>query len=420
MELPAFFSFFQSTLTYAGEHALEELPGIFRTLGISRPLLLSDRGVEEAGLTELILSVLSARGKIVPGAQYFDIPEDSDTETAETLAAIFESNRCDSLLAVGGGSVIDTAKGVNILVSDQSKELSSYAGTDAVKGPFMPLIAVPTTSGSGSEAAPTAVIKDTKSGKKHTYCSPEFIPDAAVLDPRMTLTLPAYMSAASGMEALSQCVEAYIGLAKNPFSDTAAQQAIRLIIRYLPRVLETPYNRSARLQMSIAAHLAGRAFANSMGGLVDTIGHAAGALCRIPHGICRGILLPYSLRYNQHRAAERIGELLLPTAGEETYHRTLPADRPDKMIEQLSAFSKTINQLTGGALPLRFRDILTSGGTPVMSPHHLPVIADHAMEDPSQFYSPEAVSRDELIHVLLAAYWGYPLDTDLVKKGHQK
>ncbi len=414
-----FFSFTSPQKTIAGYSALEQLPVLLESLGLSRPLLITDRGVRNAGLVELTASVMKSKTGISFAAEFDEVPTDSDIETIREIAPLYHSCSCDCIIAVGGGSVIDTAKGVNLLVSGEADDLHAFLGADIISGQLKPLIAVPTTSGTGSEATIVAVIKDTKRKRKLAFTSSSLVPTAAVLDPRMTLTLPGHITAATGMDALTHAMEAYIGLAKNPYSDSCSLRAVELIAQYLPGVMKEPHDREARLQMSIASHLAGIAFSNSMVTMVHTIGHCIGAVCKIPHGVCMSILLPYGLAYNMHRSNTQIGELLLPLAGPELYRATAPENRAEQVLASLREFQLSIHELSGKAHPLRFRDILGEDGSPLMTPEHIPVIAREAAGDPAQFYNPEEISENEISHVISAAYWGFNLDRDLVKKGHQ-
>ncbi len=427
MRLPKYFHYAGTQRTIAGHGALRKLPGIMASLGSSRPLLVTDRGVQEAGLTELVLSVLGAskpsgnqENAITVSAVFSDVPADSDTHAVARGAAMFREGNCDSIVAVGGGSVMDTAKGIRMVSTLGGDDLSAYSGAGRLQETLIPLYAVPTTSGSGSEATQVAVIKDHDTGRKISYTSPYLIPDAAVLDPLMTVTLPPLMTAATGMDALTHAIEAFISLAKNPLSDSASLQAVELAARNLPQVIINPHDEESRLQMAVASHLAGAAFSNSMVSIVHTLGHCAGSVCGIPHGICMGILLSYGLEYNLHMIRSEISLLLLPLRGKAEYMETKPSKRPEAVIASIRGLAGHLHELTARQYPLRFRDVQRTDGSLVMEPQHIPVIARLALGDPSQFYNPEQVDYHDMVRVLEAAYWGYALDQGLVKKGHQK
>ncbi len=415
-----FYRFTSPLLTVAGHDALEELPGLLRSLDMLHPLILTDPGVRRAGLMDMVSAILKSQEDIIGDTWFDQIPPDSDTDIIAQAAQVYREKGCTGLLAVGGGSVIDTTKGVRILVSLGGEHLRDYQGADTISSQLVPMAAVPTTSGTGSEATLVAVIKDARNKRKLAFTSPSLIPSAAILDSRMTLTLPPAITAATGMDALAHAVEAYTGLGRNPISDSYALKAIELIVSTLPEVIEHPDNQEARLQMAVASHLAGSAFSNSMVGIVHTLGHCVGARCGIPHGICMSILLPYGMTYNLHRCRERFGKLLQVLSGKSVYLETSEDKRPEGAVAAVKALASRLHMLTDGAHPLRLRDILDRSGHPIMKPQHIPVIASDALGDPSHLYNPEEVSLDELISVLRAAYWGYPLDKDLVKLGHQK
>ena len=277
---PGYYEYCCRVNVVAGHAVLEKIPTILDRLQASRPMIVTDRGVAGAGLIDLVTSALGDKVQI--GGLQDDVPPDSSLAAVQRIADAYRQNACDALIAVGGGSVMDTAKASNILVSENSDDLMAFCGSGTLKRALNPLITVPTTSGTGSEATLAAVIKDEKRHQKLTIGSPFLVPDAAVLDSRMTLSLPPAITAATAMDALTHAVEAYTCLAKNPLSDTGALAAIRKISRHLPKVMETPHDRQGRLELALAATMAGMAFSNSLVGMVHTIGHAIGAVCGVP------------------------------------------------------------------------------------------------------------------------------------------
>lgn len=417
---PDFFHFTHGVKTVAGMNALDELPQLMEFHGIRKPLVITDTGVMEAGLLDILRSRIASEmenDSLVTASQ---VPPDSDVTVVSEIGDLFRSSQCDGIIALGGGSVIDTAKGVNILISNDGDDLTAYSGAGKLQNPLGPLIVIPTTSGTGSEATQAAVIRDPESKRKLLFTSEYILPDAAVLDPHMSLSLPLSMTAYTAMDALSHAVEAYTGLAKNPLSDTSAARAINLITKNLPVVLRDPENSEARLQLAIASNLAGTAFSNSMVGIVHTIGHSVGAVCGVPHGVCMSIILPYGMAYNSHKTEQWLKELLLPLAGTEIYHNTRDEDRSEAAITAVNMLNKNLNSLTEGKHPLRFRDVYTREGKLAVRPEHLPVIAMEASGDGSQFYNQEEITEEDILFVLQAAYWGYPLDRKRIQKGHQR
>ncbi|HET8707893.1 MAG TPA: iron-containing alcohol dehydrogenase [Pseudomonadales bacterium] len=329
-----YFEFFCPVKTIAGHMALEHIPFELKMLGASKALIITDRGVRGAGLLEHLFAVMN--GTDVEIVEVYDqVPPDSSTQIVTEIAKLYRDKKADSIIAVGGGSVIDTSKGVNILVSEGGDSLTKYSGAGVLKRPLKPLFVIPTTAGTGSEVTMVAVISDHNTGAKLPFSSYFLLPNAAVLDPRMTLTLPPSITAATGMDAMTHAIEAYTCLAKNPLSDAYAASAIKKISENILEVINNPSNANARLEMALAATMAGIAFSNSMVGMVHALGHALGALCHVPHGICMNVFLPHALEYNMSKTGDAIGELLLPLAGAEVYASTPKEKRAGKVIEKI-------------------------------------------------------------------------------------
>ncbi|MCK5894139.1 MAG: iron-containing alcohol dehydrogenase [Endozoicomonadaceae bacterium] len=338
--------FFSPVKIIAGQKALEHIPYELTSFGASRPLIITDTGIVHAGLVEPVKQTLLI-SNISVSAIYSDVPPDSSTTLVRRIATIYRETNADAIIAIGGGSVIDTSKGVNILVSEGGDDLLVYSGLGALTKRLKPLFILPTTAGTGSEATRFAVIKDSTNGRKVAFGSAFLLPDVAVLDPRMTLTLPSYITAATAMDALTHSVEAYIGIAKNPLSDAYAVAAIKAICENLCIVLASPDNAYARLKLAEAATMAGIAFSNSMVGLVHAIGHSIGAITHLPHGVCMSMMLPHVLKYNLPLSGDAIGELLLPLAGPDTYSSTPAKQRANAAITAIHSLRDELHDKTG-------------------------------------------------------------------------
>jgi alcohol dehydrogenase len=384
-------------------------------LGAQRPLIVTDRGVSDAGLVDVLTAAIGPR--ITIGGIEDSVPVDSSIKTVADLAVTYRRQACDALIAVGGGSVLDTAKGINILVSEDSDDLKAFSGSGTVKRPLRPLLAVPTTSGTGSETTLVAVIKDEKRHRKMAYASPFLIPDAAVLDSRMTLTLPPVITAATGMDALTHAVEAYTCLAKNPLSDVGALRAIKLISRYLPQVMDAPENKEGRLALALAATLAGMAFGNSMVGMVHNIGHALGGVCGVPHGQCMAMLLPYGLEYNLHKNGHLTAEILAYLADEEIYARTPREARADAVIQLIREFNENLHQACNGRHPRFLSEVRNPQGEAVISADALPRVVRAALDDAAILFNPEDLDYEDYLMVLEHAWDGRSLDRSRVRRG---
>ena len=217
-----------------------------------------------------------------------------------------------------------------------------------------PLIAVPTTAGTGSEVTGVAVIKDTERDVKMAFVSFDLAPDVAVLDPRMTLGLPARITASTAMDALVHSIEAASGRQRNPLSDAYAHASIALIRGHLPAVLGDGRDRQGRLALANAALMAGIAFSNSMVGAVHAIGHACGAIAHVAHGDAMAILLPHCMRFNLDVCGPVYAELLLPLAGPETYAATPAEKRASAAIGAVEVLMETGARV---GLPRRLSDV---------------------------------------------------------------
>jgi len=419
VSFPSYYEFACQTKVFAGGAVLEQMPAVFCNLRIENPLFLTDKGVIEAGLLKIVREALFAKSGAT-GREltiFDDIPADSDLSVVKKIAQIHEAQRCDAIVAIGGGSVLDTAKGVNLLVSEHAEDLLTLKGAGKIRCRLQPLIAVPTTSGTGSEVTAAAVIKDKENFAKCLFTSVFLQPDVAFLDSRMTLTLPSAITAATAMDALTHAMESYYCLQKNPLSDSCALLAVRLISQNLLKVMGNPQDEAARLSLAIASCLAGMAFSNAMVGMVHTLGHAFGALYGIPHGVCMAILLPYGLEYNMHKSHHLISQLLLPLGGFEEYQKTPLAEHGERVVRAVRDLNAALNKATNGKHPLCFKDIRDRGGHSLVKQEGLSKVARLAQNDGSIFMNPEELDFDDLLMVATSAFEGVPLALDRIKKG---
>lgn len=415
MILPEFYDFCSRAKIVSGENALEKIPALLAGLDAGRPLIITDPGVQNAGLVDVVKQAMAPGLESAP--VYSDVPVDSDYHVVDKIAGVYRENQCDAIIAVGGGSVIDTAKGVNIVVSLGGKTLLDYQGAGAVRKKLNPLVILPTTAGTGSEMTLVAVIADPERREKMPFISYFLLPDLAVLDARLTRTLPDFITAATAMDALSHACEAWYCMEKNPLSDTLAFQAIDLISQNLLYVIKNPEDTQARLALANASTLAGAAFSNSMVGMVHNLGHSTGAVCHVPHGNCMAALLPYGLEYNLHRRGEIIGQLLLPLAGPETYAATPRHQRAEKAIALIRQLNQDLHDAIGGRHPRFLSEIRDRDGRRLVEKNMLPEIAEKALSDGARVPNPEELLADDAQMVLEYAWEGTPLDRTKIKTG---
>ncbi|MCD8153132.1 MAG: iron-containing alcohol dehydrogenase [Clostridiales bacterium] len=393
-----YFEFNNPVKLCSGQNALGNLPYELEILGVRHPMLLSDGMLKKIGILDQVIRALE---NVQTGRIFTDIPQDSSIETVNRIAGEYRDFGCDGLVAVGGGSVLDTAKGVRLLISQDRDDLLELMGCECIpRGKPIPFIAIPTTAGTGSEATDVAVIRNPALNLKMEYISRELLPDTAILDPRMTATLPPRTTASTGMDTLCHAIEAYSCLQKNPVSDAYATAAIDLIRRNLIRAVRAGAPLEARAAMANASFLAGAAFSNSMVGGIHAIGHALGGVCHVPHADAMNILLPAGMLYNRKYCVDTYGELLLHLAGPQVYQSTPRQKRAGRAIEEVLRLRKKLNRMTG--LPLTLKD---AG----VNPDKFPEVARTALTDGALLVNPRPITYQAALKILKLSYDPGPL-----------
>ncbi|HCN66024.1 MAG TPA: 1,3-propanediol dehydrogenase [Pseudomonas sp.] len=271
-----------------GEHLLG--------LGLSHVLLVTDPGVKNAGLLDSIYTSLEQAG--IRYDEIADVKPNPRSEDVNRAAQLYRGKGIDGVLAVGGGSAMDAAKAISVLLTHDGI-VEDYEGAFALKNAVLPIVAIPTTAGTGSEVTFFSVITDTRRQFKMSLLDYRIGPVLALLDSDITATLPPHIAAATGMDALTHAIEAYTGKPANPISDGLALHAIRLIAQHLKPAVQEPDNREAREQMLIASLIAGMAFGNADIASVHCISEAIGGMYDTPHGIGNAIFLPFVFSHNR-------------------------------------------------------------------------------------------------------------------------
>lgn len=298
---------FEPFFTWVNRPRIMYAPGVRREVGFelkqlggSRVAVYSDRGVIAAGVVQLIVEEIQRSGLSFVGI-FDNIQQDARIDNINEGAQFYRDNQADCMVAVGGGSVLDTAKAVNILIGHGGENFQPFADQaglweGAVRLP--PHVAFPTTAGTGCEVTNALVVLDTTAHAKlsvtHPYCNA----DLAMLDPELTIGLPPKITAFTGMDALTHAIEGVTSTGAQPISDALGLHAIRLIFKYLPLAVNTPSDITARGNMLIAATLAGMCFCNTMTGACHACAHALGAIYGIPHGLANAIMLPVVMEFN--------------------------------------------------------------------------------------------------------------------------
>jgi aldehyde dehydrogenase (NAD+) len=287
------FIFRNPTKLVFGNNSINEVEQEVVSLKCSKAFLLTDPGVASAGLAERVKKAL---GKKLVGT-FEECVQDSDLRIINKVAEIARSKGTDILISVGGGSVIDTTKGVAIVVKEGGK-IEDYQGQQGLTRPQTPHITIPTTAGTGSEVTNFAVVKDQENSRKLEYVDDNIIPNVGILDPSMTVGLPPQLTATTGMDAFCHALESMHSTQAQPIADAFAIRAIQLIMEFLPRCVESGKDIFARGQQLIAATMAGVAFNNGQVALVHALAHTLGGLFKVPHGLANSILMPHCVRYN--------------------------------------------------------------------------------------------------------------------------
>jgi len=297
--------FLPSNLIF-GVGTVEKVGEKTKELGKSRALIITDKGIVGAGLLERVLTPLEQAGV---QAHIFDQIEPNPRD--HTVVKAFEfgkKKKCELIIGLGGGSPIDAAKAVGVLMSNPGP-LQDYLRGTAVKNPLPPLIAIPTTAGTGSEVTQFSVVTDTERSFKTGIGSPLLMPKVAIVDPSLMESMPPSLAAATGMDALTHAIEAFVSVNSQPFSDAMALHAIRLIGTYLRPSVANGSDQEARSQMAMASTLAGVAFSNAGVGLVHAMSHPLGGRFDVPHGVGNAILLPFVMQFNLIARLERFGQV---------------------------------------------------------------------------------------------------------------
>lgn len=278
-----------------GPGSLLEAAHAAKRLGGQRPLLVTDPGLIEAGWVDELLGHLRETG-LRPAVWSGVTPNPKDHEIAAGYEA-YRSAGCDVLVGLGGGSVIDAAKGIAVLAANGGNILD-YEGVDRVQRPIPPLVMIPSTSGTGADVSQFCIVTDTLRCTKITIIGRVLVPDVTVIDPRLLTTMPEWLNAATGLDALTHGIEAFVSLAHNPLTDHHALRAVSLVAENLVQTIDELQHTGARSLMAQASLEAGLAFTNAILGATHAMSHQVGGMLDLPHGVVNGVLLPHVIRFN--------------------------------------------------------------------------------------------------------------------------
>ena len=337
--------------------AIKELDALLKNAGIHKVLLVTDPGIAKAGFLDVVSPVLTAGN--VEFKIFQEVEPNPSVDTVNKGAAIYDEFKFQGVIALGGGSPMDTAKAIAIKVTNNG-EIPDYEGIDAFEKDPLPVWAIPTTAGTGSEVTPFAVITDRVRKYKLTVISSRIIPKVALLDPGLISGLPATIAASTGLDALTHAIESYVSLFSSPYSDAFAEKAIEMIGANLRLFVANRSNEEAAGSMLVASLFAGLAFTHARLGNAHAMAHPLGGYFDVPHGVANAVLLPYIMDYNRmadpekfSRIARLMGEEATPQGAVEAVRKL---NRDLNIPENLSHFG-----VKEEVIPAMTEDAMKSG-----------------------------------------------------------
>lgn len=361
-----------------GENSLAKLPKLIKTKNIENVLIVTDQGITSIGLMDDFLEGLTAQG-----IKYFVYDKTVPNPTIDNIEeayGMYKANQCQGIVAFGGGSPMDCAKGVGARVAKPNKSIPKMKGVLKVMKSIPPLFAIPTTAGTGSEATLAAVVSNSQTHEKYAIMDTSLIPHYAVLDPLLTVKLPPHITAATGIDALTHAVESYIGKANTKSTTRWSIEAVKIIFEDLYESYENGSNIRARTNMQRAAYLAGMAFTRAYVGYVHAIAHTLGGFYSVPHGLANAIILPYVLEYYGESVHKPLAELAdVVGIGE-------PADTNEQKAKKFITAIKQLNKKMN--IPEKVSGIVETD---------IPLMVERALKEANPLYPvPKILYKEDL------------------------
>jgi alcohol dehydrogenase len=376
------YGFYIPTVTLMGIGAYKQTGERVKMLGCKKPLIVTDNGIVKAGIAEKIADIVrkDAKAEVV----IFDktIPNPTDKNAHDGLE-VYKKNACDSIISLGGGSPHDCGKAVGILASNGGK-IQDYEGIDKSAKPMPPFIAINTTAGTASEMTRFCIITDTSRKIKMAIVDWRVTPNVAINDPLLMAGMPSSLTAATGMDALTHAVEAYVSIIATPVTDACAMQAIELIAQHLRAAVANGSDMVARDGMAYAEYLAGMAFNNASLGHVHAMAHQLGGFYDLPHGVCNAILLPAVERFNLIAKMDRFVDIALAMG--ENVDGLAPRAAAEKALDAIKTLSKDIG-IPSGLKELGVKEA------------DLKIMAENAQKDACGFTNPRCPSLNDVIQI---------------------
>ncbi|UMZ74191.1 iron-containing alcohol dehydrogenase [Natranaerofaba carboxydovora] len=354
-------------------------------LGANKVFVVSDEGVKNTGWVDESIKYIkeadlsySVWTEITPNPKDYEIVNGAEE---------YLNNRCDAIIAVGGGSVIDAAKAIAILVANGGS-IEDYEGIDKITKPLPPLVVVPTTAGSGAEITQFCIITNKEKKSKMSIVSKSLIPDISISDPNMLATKPFELTANTGMDALTHAIEAYTSIAATPFTDVNALNAIKLISSNLRQSTAQKDNMKAKEAMAMASIQAAKAFSNAILGAVHAMTHQLGGFLDVPHGAVNAILLPYVMRFNLISCVEKYADIA--RAFGEADENLSSRELAEKAISAVDKLARDID------IPRNLREF-------GVKEEHIPLLSQNALKDVCLVTNPRDASKEDIEKVFKTA-----------------
>lgn len=375
------YSYFIPTINLMGRGAISNVGKQAKTLNGSKALLITDDILLKIGVADKIISLLSEED--IETAIYAGVNPNPTVKNVEDALDVYQDEKCDMIVALGGGSSIDCAKGVGILATNGG-HICDYEGVDKSKNPMPPFIAVNTTAGTGSEMTRFTIITDTNTQVKMAIVDWHVTPTVSINDPELMVSMPASLTAATGMDALTHSIEAYVSTIATPVTDSAAIKSIELISKYLRPAVANGENIEARENMAYAAFLAGMAFNNASLGNVHAMAHQLGGFYDLPHGVCNAILLPQVQRFNINACPERFVDIAKALGENVSGLSTIEA--AEKAITAIQKLAKDVG------IPSGLREL-------GVKEEDFSVLADNTLKDVCSATNPRKTSKEQVIQI---------------------
>ncbi|WP_394234095.1 iron-containing alcohol dehydrogenase [Niallia oryzisoli] len=382
------FTYFMPTRVECGNGISTKTGELVKDLGVSSVLIVTDKGVRGAGILEGIVASINAAD--LKYEIYDEVEPNPSVETIQQGIEYLKQHNFESVMGIGGGSSIDTAKAIAAM-STNPGHILEYEGVGKLKNSPLPIIAIPTTAGTGSEATNSTVVTNKETSFKLGVLSPLLFPNLAILDSSLTLHLPQGITAATGMDALTHAIESYTSKAASPISQGFAMQAIKMIGKNLTRSYFVGTDVESRENMLVASLLAGVAFSQSRLGNVHAISHTFGGVFNIPHGIANAALLPFVMKFNLPACTEQYREIAIALGNDVSGLSTMQA--ANKAIDSVVEMNCAMN------IPLNIKELGVSLDA-------LPKLVEDSMRSGNVFVNPRLTMASDIQTIIEKAYAG--------------